>query len=180
MDDDITIYLDGGIPVSGAGAGAGALDELEDVEIVNAVEGQFLGFDGEVWRNADIPEAGAKTLDDLEDVEITNLGEGAMLKFDGTVWRNIPTIEPGAKRLGELEDVAVGAHRPLSDGQLLAYYEEGNTWINTHDITVLSCEVDHITHGGVFELFSEKRRFPLTFVLPGEITLNHAWGDRNA
>jgi hypothetical protein len=64
--------------------GTASLNDLGDVNISSAVEGQGLVWSGEHWFNAPIP----LSLDGLSDVIITSATPNQVLKWNGTNWVN--------------------------------------------------------------------------------------------
>lgn len=86
-DVRVTVYssqvLFGGS--SGGGGGASSLDELSDVAITSAANGQVLTYNGTSWVNQS-PAATIDSLDDIADVNVSAASSGDFLKFDGTNW----------------------------------------------------------------------------------------------
>jgi hypothetical protein len=86
-DDDHTQYLNiarhDALDHSTA-LGTASLNDLGDVNISSAVEGQGLVWSGEHWFNAPIP----LSLDGLSDVIITSATPNQVLKWNGTNWVN--------------------------------------------------------------------------------------------
>jgi len=86
-DVRVTVYsshvLFGGS--SGGGGGASSLDELSDVAITSAANGQVLTYNGTSWVNQS-PAATIDSLDDISDVNVASAASGDFLKFDGTNW----------------------------------------------------------------------------------------------
>lgn len=99
------------------------LDNLNDVTITSAVDGQALVFDSASgdWIN----ETPASTVDSLTDTTISTPATGESLVYNGTAWVNEPTIintdgDPGTK-------IYVGATDPS-----IAYtLQAGDLWIET-------------------------------------------------
>jgi len=60
------------------------LDDLIDVTVSNAINGQVLQYLNGEWVNR--PSAGATTLNDLSDVTLGTLSGGDVLKYNGTNW----------------------------------------------------------------------------------------------
>jgi hypothetical protein len=86
-DVRVTVYssqvLFGGS--SGGGGGASSLDELSDVAITSAANGQVLTYNGTSWVNQSAA-ATIDSLDDISDVNVSTAASGDFLKFDGTNW----------------------------------------------------------------------------------------------
>jgi hypothetical protein len=79
----LAVALGGG----GGGGGATTLDDLTDVTITSATNGQVLKYNGSVWVNGtDVTGGGGGTLDDLTDVTITAAASGDILRHNGTAW----------------------------------------------------------------------------------------------
>lgn len=64
--------------------------QLNDVTIVNPVNGQALTFNGTAWVNS----TPATTLDSLTDATVSSPQNGQVLKYNGTVWINGTIEEP--------------------------------------------------------------------------------------
>ena len=62
------------------------LDDVGDVTITSATNGQFLKWNGTAWVNDSIPTI--NTLDDVGDVTITSATNGDLLKWNGSAWVN--------------------------------------------------------------------------------------------
>ena len=62
------------------------LDDVGDVTITSATNGQFLKWNGSAWVNDSIPTI--NTLDDVGDVTITSATNGDLLKWNGSAWVN--------------------------------------------------------------------------------------------
>lgn len=69
------------------------LDDLEDVVITSASDGQVLRYDAAagVWENG----LGASAIDDLTDVTITTPAENEILSYNGNTWVNSSAPETG-------------------------------------------------------------------------------------
>ena len=99
------------------------LDNLNDVTITSATDGQALVFDSATgdWIN----ETPASTVDSLTDTAISSASGGDSLIFNGTAWVNEPTIintdgDPGTK-------IYIGATDPSTSYTL----QSGDLWIET-------------------------------------------------
>lgn len=70
------------------------LDDLTDVTITSATNGQALVYDGSKWVNGNGGGGGASALDDLTDVDITTPTDGNLLQYNATSqkWENSDTI----------------------------------------------------------------------------------------
>ncbi len=70
-----------------SGSGSAALNDLTDVTITSATNGQVLKYNGSAWVNGtDSTGSGSGTLDDLTDVTITAAASGDILRHNGTAW----------------------------------------------------------------------------------------------
>jgi hypothetical protein len=83
----LAVALGGG----GGGGGATTLDDLTDVTITSATNGQVLKYNGTAWVNGTDDTGGGggggpTTLDDLTDVTITAAASGDILRYNGTAW----------------------------------------------------------------------------------------------
>lgn len=94
------------------------LDDLEDLEILTPLSGQFLQYDGTVWKNI-VPE-----LSHLDDIDLTGLSVDDALAWDGTDF--VPRLLVSG--LDDLEDVTIGTP---STGQVLKW--SGSTWAPSAD-----------------------------------------------
>lgn len=71
------------------GGGASALDDLTDVTITSATNGQVLKYNGTAWVNGtDNAGTSINYLDDVGDVTITSAASGDLLQWNGTAWVN--------------------------------------------------------------------------------------------
>jgi hypothetical protein len=100
-----------------------SLDNLNDVTITSAVDGQALVFDSATgnWIN----ETPASTVASLTDTNIDTPVAGDVLKYNGTQWINDPTVintdgDPGTK-------IYVGSVDPNTIYTL----QTGDIWIET-------------------------------------------------
>ena len=89
-----------------------ALDDLTDVEVAGASDGELLTRDGDLW----VP--GVPDLDELGDVDVSAATDGELLTKNGDLW------VPGVPDLGELGDVTTTG---AADGQLLGH--RGGEWV---------------------------------------------------
>jgi hypothetical protein len=83
----LAVALGGG----GGGGGATTLDDLTDVTITSATNGQVLKYNGTAWVNGTDDTGGGggggpTALDDLTDVTITAAASGDILRHNGTAW----------------------------------------------------------------------------------------------
>ena len=80
------VYYDSAWVEIGAGSNPAALNDIGDVTITSASNGQFLKWNGSAWVNDSIPTI--NTLDDVGDVTITSASSGQVLQWNGTAWVN--------------------------------------------------------------------------------------------
>lgn len=80
------VYYDSSWVEIGAGSNPAALNDVGDVTITSATNGQFLKWNGSAWVNDSIPTI--NTLDDVGDVTITSVATGQLLQWNGTAWVN--------------------------------------------------------------------------------------------
>lgn len=80
------VYYDSVWVEIGAGSNPAALNDIGDVTITSATNGQFLKWNGTAWVNDSIPTI--NTLDDVGDVTITSAESGQVLQWNGTAWVN--------------------------------------------------------------------------------------------
>jgi len=78
----VSAITEGVVSIVGGAAETLALDDLSDVTITSATEGDVLVKTATGWANAQI------ALDDLSDVTITSATEGQVLKKSATDWVN--------------------------------------------------------------------------------------------
>ena len=79
------------VPAEDSVATAGSLNinDLADVTINSATNGQILKYNGSAWVNgADNAGTTINNLDDISDVTITSATSGEFLKWNGTAWIN--------------------------------------------------------------------------------------------
>ena len=87
-----------------------AVNDLSDVQVTSATNGQVLKYASGTWSNQDESGGGggSTALDDLTDVTITSAGADDFLSYSGSAWvnRSIPFMpEPGASnrvRIGKV------------------------------------------------------------------------------
>ena len=80
------VYYDSSWVEIGAGSNPAALNDVGDVTITSATNGQFLKWNGSAWVNDSIPTI--NTLDDVGDVTITSAESGQVLQWNGSAWVN--------------------------------------------------------------------------------------------
>ena len=80
------VYYDSAWVEIGAGSNPASLNDIGDVTITSATNGQFLKWNGTAWVNDSIPTI--NTLDDVGDVTITSPTSGQVLQWNGTAWVN--------------------------------------------------------------------------------------------
>jgi hypothetical protein len=83
----LAVALGGG----GGGGGATTLDDLTDVTITSATNGEVLKYNGTAWVNGTDNTGGGggggpTALDDLTDVTITAAATGDILRYNGSAW----------------------------------------------------------------------------------------------
>ena len=102
--------------VSTASGGASDLDDLSDVDISSASNGQVLKYNGTSgkWENAAESGGGASDLDDLSDVDISSASNGQVLKYNGTSgkWENAAESGGGAYTAGD--NINISAQNVIS------------------------------------------------------------------
>jgi hypothetical protein len=103
------------------------LNELNNVTLSSAINGQILKFNGSQWINSTVSSTGgASALNELSDVIISSAATNQVLKFDGSNWINSTISTGGASNLDGLSDVLISS--PAS-GQVLKF--DGSNWINS-------------------------------------------------
>jgi len=80
------VYYDSQWVEIGAGSNPASLDDIGDVTITSASNGQFLKWNGTAWVNAAIPVI--NNLDDIGDVTITSAAAGQTIQWNGSAWVN--------------------------------------------------------------------------------------------
>lgn len=75
---------------SSGNSGVENLDDLGDVAITGATNGQVLTYSSGTWINDDIPAGATPSLDDLTDVVISSPATNDVLAYDGADWVNAP------------------------------------------------------------------------------------------
>jgi len=80
------VYYDSQWVEIGAGSNPASLDDIGDVTITSASNGQFLKWNGSAWVNAAIPVI--NNLDDIGDVTITSAAAGQTIQWNGSAWVN--------------------------------------------------------------------------------------------
>lgn len=132
-----------------------SINDLNNVNAIAAIEGDFLVYNSGEWTNQsiDVPETfndltnvnvsgalntqivqynGAEwvnidhTLNNLTDVVITTPSTNEVLVYNGTNWVN-DTVSSGATTLNDLTDVSVSA---VADNQFLRYDSGSAQWVN--------------------------------------------------
>jgi hypothetical protein len=109
-------------------AGAQSLNELTDVTITSASNGQVLKFDGSKWINGTDNSGGSVSLSGLSDVSITSINTGQLLRYNATAnkWENwAPTYLTSTGSINTHTDVTIAS---VSANQILRY--NGTTWEN--------------------------------------------------
>jgi len=110
VGQNLSIDQNGVLNATG-GSSVTDLDDLSDVTISSAADGQVLKYNNGTWVNAN-EAGGASTLSDLSDVDVTTTSptSGQVLKFDGTNWVN--ANESG----GTITDVQVDGVSVVTSG----------------------------------------------------------------
>lgn len=100
-----------------------SVNDLQDVVITSASNGQVLKYNGTNWVNAaDSTGTTISSIDDINDVAITSVSEGQVLKYNGSSWIN---SSEDSIDINSITDVVITA---ASSGQVLQY--NGSNWIN--------------------------------------------------
>ena len=120
-------------PISGTVAD---IDEITNVVITSAADGQILKYNGTNWVNVTFNELIALT--GLSDVTITSVASGNILKYNGSAWVNSSTSE--LIPLGDLSDVTITS---AANKDFLMY--NGTAWVDSpipfddlSDVTITS------------------------------------------
>ena len=80
------VYYDSAWVEIGAGSNPAALNDIGDVTITSASNGQFLKWNGSAWVNDNVPVI--NNLNDIGDVTITSAASGQTLQWNGSAWVN--------------------------------------------------------------------------------------------
>ena len=80
------VYYDSAWVEIGAGSNPAALNDIGDVTITSASNGQFLKWNGSAWVNDNVPVI--NNLNDIGDVTITSATSGQTLQWNGSAWVN--------------------------------------------------------------------------------------------
>ena len=110
-----------------------SIDNLQDVAITSASNGQVLKFNGQQWVNAtDSTGTTISSIDDINDVTITSATNGQVLKFNGTSWVN--AADSTGTTISSIDDINDVAITSASEGQVLKY--NGSSWINSSEDSI--------------------------------------------
>lgn len=94
----------------GGGSGpSGSLDDLVDVNVSTAVNGQVLTFNGSIWQNADF------NLDSLGDVALSTSHAGDILYYNGSTWVNGPASDNNLLDINSIGTVVQAHNSKLQD-----------------------------------------------------------------
>ena len=101
------------------------LDDLGDVVITDAADGQILEYNGTNWVNVNNTD----TLAELTDTNLNDLADGNILQYNGTEWVNVDNTNT----LEELTDTDIN---DLANGQIIEY--DGTNWVNVDNTNTLA------------------------------------------
>ena len=146
-----------------------AINDLSDVQVTSATNGQVLKYASGTWYNqAESGGGGGSTaLDDLTDVTITSAGADEFLSYSGTAWvnRSIPFMpEPGSSnrvRVGKVWNPLI-ATPAFVDVYRESFFQANGGTNPTGDITVKSSGVEFsVSCGGYLQKVNgEKSSLP--------------------
>ena len=121
------------------------LDDLNDVDVTGATDGQFLAWDATSGDWIPTTASGSiPSLEDLTDVNITSVTTDDYIKWNGAEWVNTP---PETVSIDDLDDVDTTTTVP-ADGQVLTWDNTSGNWVpeNTNGGTPTGLE--KITESG--------------------------------
>ena len=121
------------VPAAETGGGAAVLDDLTDVDVTTALQGQVLTYDHSLgkWTNVD-PAAVPTTLHALTDVNVTEGAgiDGYVLKWSNATSKWIASASGGGGGSGTLAgDTDVAISSP-TNGQALVFNASTSKWVN--------------------------------------------------
>ena len=125
-----------------------AVNDLSDVQVTSATNGQVLKYASGTWSNQD-ESGGSSALDDLTDVTITSAGADDFLSYSGSAWvnRSIPFIpEPGVSnrvRVGKVWNPLLTTPAYV-DVYRESFYQAAGGTNATGDIEVKSSGVSYV------------------------------------
>ncbi len=104
-----------------------SVNDLSDVVVTSATNGQVLKYNGTNWVNAaDSTGTTINSLDDIGDVTITSVSEGQVLKYNGSAWIN--STDSTGTSINALNDIGDVTITSVSNGQVLQW--NGTAWVN--------------------------------------------------
>ena len=126
-----------------------AVNDLSDVQVTSATNGQILKYASGTWSNQDESGGGggSTALDDLTDVTITSAGADDFLSYSGSAWvnRSIPFMpEPGESnrvRVGKVWNPLLATPALVDVYRRSFYLAAGGAGNPTGDITLISSGV---------------------------------------
>lgn len=124
----------------GGGGGATTLNDLTDVVINSATNGQVLKYNGSAWVN-DTISAGSTNLDGLTDVIITNPESGQSLRYNGTNWVNTVGVNSISTGTGITASGATGSITLTNTGVTSILAGENITISNSTGAVTISAVV---------------------------------------
>lgn len=104
-----------------------SVNDLSDVVVTSATNGQVLKYNGTNWVNAaDSTGTTINAINDIGDVTITSVSEGQVLKYNGSAWIN--AADSTGTSINALDDIGDVTITSVSNGQVLQW--NGTAWVN--------------------------------------------------
>ena len=126
--------------VNGGGGQSGSLDDLVDVNVSSATNGQILTFNGTIWYAEDFD------LNSLGDVSTSTPNAGHVLYYNGSTWVNGPASDNNILDSNTIGDTVQGFHNNLESISLLT---NSPGFITYNGSSIQKVEITASTDGGL-------------------------------
>lgn len=127
-----------------------ALNDIANVTITSASDGEFLKWNGSAWVNASIPTI--NTLNDISNVTITGAATGEFLQWNGSAWVNavVEAFDVQTQTTSAVTQVTVASYNATT-------YDGIKVVITMHDSVATERSITEllITHDGTTAVATE-------------------------
>lgn len=151
---------------SGNNGPSGSLDDLVDVNVASATNGQVLTFNGSIWYSADFD------LNALTDVSLSTPASGNVLYYDGTQWVNGPASANNLLTSNDIGSAVQGYHSNLED---ISLFTSSPGFVTYNGLSIQKVSLVASTDGGLVITNGDASVGPTSFGLDfTNLTVNTA------
>lgn len=141
---------------TGGGGQHGSLDDLVDVNVSSAVNGQILSFNGSIWIASDFD------LNALTDVSLSTPAAGNILYYNGSTWLNGTAADNNILDVNKIGDTVQGFNANL---EAIANFTPSSGFVTFDGVNIQRSTLVATTDGGLVITNGNASNNPVQFSL---------------